>query len=67
MAGLITSLEGGVKEGGACGCGATAGRGVRHGGETKRLELEDGPDRWGPPVGGRKERREGGGGAGWDG
>jgi hypothetical protein len=60
MVGLITSLEGGVKEGVACGCGSTAERGVRRGGEAKRLEVEDGPNMWGPPVGDRKERREGG-------
>jgi hypothetical protein len=60
MAELITTLEGGVKEGGPCGCGATAELGVHRGGEAKRLEMEDGPDRWGPLVGGRKERREGG-------
>jgi hypothetical protein len=34
---------------------------MHYGGEAERREVEDAFDRWGPPVGGRKERREGGG------
>jgi hypothetical protein len=74
MARLIMSLEGGVKEEGACGYGATAGRGMRrgggkwsvvlHGGEAKRLEMGDYLDRWGPPISDKRKRREGGGGMG---